>query len=254
MLAIRQEIQNELGRSHNYTEEPMIVELDNEKIKQDYLSGMSTYALAEKYGCRRKTIRKRLQKMGIETRTGRPRLALDDEQIREDYLSSKDLTRTAEKHNCSPSTIKDRLQAMGILTDTRPGDGAAMSVIRKGRCLRSHTPDDMPTRYKAFLADLFGEEIEDIEYDDTLPDTLEAVLNTLGAIYDGKDVAALRLRYGLSGQPPMTQKEVGDALGVSRERARMWIKTVQRKLRHPIRAKRFREYLKYMKLRKISEL
>ena len=36
----------------------MIVELDNEEIKQDYLSGMSTYALAEKYGCSRKTIRK----------------------------------------------------------------------------------------------------------------------------------------------------------------------------------------------------
>lgn len=222
------------------------MELDNEKIKQDYLSGMSTYALAEKYGCRRKTIRKRLQKMGIVTRTGRPRLALDDEQIRQDYLSSRNLSRTAEKHNCSSNTIKDRLQTMGILTDTSPGDGAAMSVIRKGRCLRSHTPDDMPTRYEAFLADLFHVEVEDIEYDDTLPNTLEYVLGTLR----DRESAALRLRYGLSGQPPMTLGEVGDALGVSRERARKWIKGGQRKLRHPIRAKYFREYLKYVKLRR----
>ena len=174
---------------------------------------------------------------------------LDDEQIRRDYLSSKNLTLTAKKHNCSTSTIKNRLQAMGV-ADTGPGDGAALLVIRKGKCLRSSTIDDMQTRYKAFLADLFDVEIEDIEYGDTLPDALEYVLGSL----NDNEGAALRLRYGLSGQPPMTLKKVGDALGVSHERARNWIKRGQRKLRHPIRAKYLREYLKYMKPRKIGEL
>ena len=94
--------------------------LDNKQIKKEYLAGMSTYALAGKYGCTRKTIRNRLQKMGVQIRTGRPRLELDDEQIKEDYLSSRNLTLVAEKHNCTPSTIKDRLQAMGI-TDTSAG-------------------------------------------------------------------------------------------------------------------------------------
>jgi DNA-binding CsgD family transcriptional regulator len=217
--------------------------LDNEQIKKEYLAGMSTYALAEKYGCTRKTIRNRLQKMGVEIRTGRSRLKLDDEQIKEDYLSTRNLTLVAEKHNCSPGTIKDRLQAMGI-TDTSAG-------VPRETHFRSLST--IKTRYRAFLTDVYsrpGRRNVKIEYDDTLPDTVEAVLDTL----DDREATVLRLRYGLSGQPPMTLTEISNTLGISRRRVENlslegWIK-----LRHDIGSQPFEKYLKPLEDDRIGKL
>lgn len=206
--------------------------LDNEQIKEEYLAGMSTYALAEKYGCTRKIIRNKLQKMGVQIRTGRPRLELDDEQIKEDYLSSRNLTLVAEKHNCTPSTIKDRLQAMGI-TDTSAG-------VPRETYFRSLSTTK--TRYSAFLTNVYshpGRNVK-IEYDDTLPDTVEAVLDTL----HDQGATVLRLYYGLSGQPPMTLTEISNTLGISRHRVENLSLEGLFKLEHDIGSRPFEKYLK----------
>jgi hypothetical protein len=192
---------------------------------------MSTYALAEKYGCNRRTITKRLQKMGVQTRTGRPRLKLDDEQIKEDYLSTRNLTLVAEKHHCTPGTIKDRLQAMGITDTSSPG------VTREAYYRSLST---IKERYGAFLERVCGFLDVKIEYDDTLPDTVEAVLDTL----HDQEATVLRLLHGLSGQPPMTHTEIGNTLGISHQRVIRLAASGGRQLRHPFRSVRFQKYLK----------
>jgi RNA polymerase primary sigma factor len=50
-------------------------------------------------------------------------------------------------------------------------------------------------------------------------DELREVLGMLGEL-DARSAAVLRLRYGLDGEDPMTLKEIGDRLGLTRERVR----------------------------------
>jgi RNA polymerase primary sigma factor len=61
---------------------------------------------------------------------------------------------------------------------------------------------------------------------------------------DPREAGVLRLRYGLNGAPPRTLKEVGAALGVTRERVRQIERKALRKLRHPRHGRMLREYLR----------
>jgi RNA polymerase primary sigma factor len=61
---------------------------------------------------------------------------------------------------------------------------------------------------------------------------------------DPREARVLTLRYGLNGAPPQTLKEVGAALGVTRERARQIERKALRKLRHPRHGRMLREYLR----------
>ena len=59
-----------------------------------------------------------------------------------------------------------------------------------------------------------------------------------------REVNVLRMRFGLDGRPPLTLKEIGDRMGVTRERARQIVAQALRRLRHPSRS---RDLLKYLK-------
>ena len=50
-------------------------------------------------------------------------------------------------------------------------------------------------------------------------DELRQVLGLLEAM-PAREATVLRLRFGLGGEGPMTQKEIGDRLGLTRERVR----------------------------------
>jgi RNA polymerase primary sigma factor len=80
--------------------------------------------------------------------------------------------------------------------------------------------------------------IEEVEHH-LLREELEQMLQTLSPRED----RVLRLRYGLGGGRSHTLKEVGDKLGVSRERARQIARGALRKLRHPHRRRRLLNYL-----------
>ena len=59
-----------------------------------------------------------------------------------------------------------------------------------------------------------------------------------------REVHALRMRFGLDGHRPFTLREIGDRMGVTRERARQIVGKALRRLRHPRRSRYLLRYLK----------
>ncbi len=72
-----------------------------------------------------------------------------------------------------------------------------------------------------------------------LKEQLEEVLDTLTS----REEKVLRLRFGLSDGRARTLEEVGQVFGVTRERIRQIEAKALRKLRHPTRSKKLRDYL-----------
>ena len=68
---------------------------------------------------------------------------------------------------------------------------------------------------------------------------IEGVLTTLSQ----REAEIIRLRFGISSGYPRTLEEVGKIFNVTRERVRQIEAKAIRKLRHPTRSKRLREYL-----------
>lgn len=75
--------------------------------------------------------------------------------------------------------------------------------------------------------------------DAILKDALEEALDSLTE----REEMVIRLRWGLDEQDPKTLEEVGRIFGVTRERVRQIEAKAVRKLRHPSRSQRLREFL-----------
>ena len=58
-----------------------------------------------------------------------------------------------------------------------------------------------------------------------------------------REARVVRMRFGFDGRPAMSLEEVGDKIGVTRERARQIVQQALRKLRHPRHTRRLRGYL-----------
>jgi RNA polymerase primary sigma factor len=71
-----------------------------------------------------------------------------------------------------------------------------------------------------------------------LREQLDRVLDSL----DGREEHVLRLRFGLDDGRPRTLEEVGQEFGLTRERIRQIESHALRKLRHPSRSRKLREY------------
>jgi RNA polymerase primary sigma factor len=70
----------------------------------------------------------------------------------------------------------------------------------------------------------------------------ELVAATLGSLSD-RERRVIELRFGLDDDRPRTLEQVGATFGVTRERARQIEAKALRKLRHPSRARKLRDYL-----------
>nr|NIQ77030.1 sigma-70 family RNA polymerase sigma factor [Anaerolineae bacterium] len=70
--------------------------------------------------------------------------------------------------------------------------------------------------------------------------TLEELLTTLSP----REALVLRLRFGLQDGHHYTLEEVGQKFGLTRERIRQIEKEALRRLRHPRRSRRLKDYLR----------
>ena len=90
-----------------------------------------------------------------------------------------------------------------------------------------------------FIEDQEAQAPADAAAFEMLKEQLEDVLDTLSA----REEKVLRLRFGLDDGRSRTLEEVGQYFGVTRERIRQIEAKALRKLRHPMRSKRLRDYL-----------
>jgi RNA polymerase primary sigma factor len=127
----------------------------------------------------------------------------------------KDCTRRLEDELGRPPTSQELAKEMNL-------PPKKLQIIR--RAMRaSHAPTQGPIGEDgdlAQLADLF-EDSRCQPPDESIAQSEEfqTILKLLDAI-DERDARVLKLRYGLEGQEPLTLKEIGQAVGLTRERVR----------------------------------
>ena len=100
--------------------------------------------------------------------------------------------------------------------------------------------DEESSRLGDFVEDATIQAPDEIVLQGLLRDDLEEVMSTLS----DRERTVLKLRFGLDDGHPRTLEEVGRVFAVTRERIRQIEAKALRKLKHPTRAKKLREYLK----------
>jgi RNA polymerase primary sigma factor len=100
--------------------------------------------------------------------------------------------------------------------------------------------DEESSRLGDFVEDGSVQAPDDVVMQGLLRDDLEHVMNTLTE----REKIVLKLRFGLEDGHPRTLEEVGRVFNVTRERIRQIEAKALRKLKHPTRARKLREYLK----------
>ena len=104
---------------------------------------------------------------------------------------------------------------------------------------QSHLSLDAPitpgedSRLLDYLPDQFSPGPEDEAYEHALKETVEDALSSLKE----REAKILRLYYGLDDQDPMTLEEIGQILGITRERVRQIKEKALLRLRHASRAR-----------------
>jgi RNA polymerase primary sigma factor len=100
--------------------------------------------------------------------------------------------------------------------------------------------DEESSRLGDFVEDSGVAAPDDIVLHGLLREDLEEVMKSLS----DREKTVLKLRFGLDDGHPRTLEEVGREFHVTRERIRQIEAKALRKLKHPTRAKKLREYLK----------
>jgi RNA polymerase primary sigma factor len=114
-------------------------------------------------------------------------------------------------------------------------------VRRYGRTpISLETPigEDGDTELGSLIEDESALSPVDAATNQLLREQLDHVLDSL----DGREERVIRLRFGLDDSRPRTLEEVGKEFGLTRERIRQIESHALRKLRHPSRSRKLREY------------
>ena len=99
--------------------------------------------------------------------------------------------------------------------------------------------DEEETSLGELIPDESAESIESIIILKDLRSILLSIIQTLPV----REQRVISLRFGLNGDDPKTLEEIGQQYGVTRERIRQIEAKALRKLGHPVRAKRIRDFL-----------
>lgn len=143
------------------------------------------------------------------------------------------LTRSPYRADGNPRPIAQRLadSAKMLVEDLFPKD---LYCGRFPRIMAAEVPSRAFCGLAAAGRIALPPAQEDVLINDEIHDGIEQVLHTLNP----REAKCLRLRFGLGNNDEHTLDEVGNELGVTRERARMIEAKALRKLRHPSRATR----------------
>jgi RNA polymerase primary sigma factor len=110
---------------------------------------------------------------------------------------------------------------------------AALSISQSHLSLDAPMASGDDNRLMDYLPDQYAENPEGMAYDQALKDTVEGALASLRE----RESKVLRLYFGLDDQDPMTLEEIGDLLGITRERVRQIKEKALSRLRHASRAR-----------------
>lgn len=114
-----------------------------------------------------------------------------------------------------------------------------MKVSQEPTSLATPVGDDEDSLLGDFIQDTTQPSPYDSASHELLKEHLDEVLHTLS----DREKRVLILRFGLGNGRPRTLEEVGVEFGVTRERIRQIEAKALRKLRHPSRAKKLKDYL-----------
>jgi RNA polymerase primary sigma factor len=114
-----------------------------------------------------------------------------------------------------------------------------MKIAQEPVSLETPIGEEDDSHLGDFIEDQEAKAPADAAAFELLKEQLEEVLDTL----TDREEKVLRLRFGLDDGKPRTLEEVGQVFGVTRERIRQIEAKALRKLRHPSRSKRLKDYL-----------
>lgn len=114
-----------------------------------------------------------------------------------------------------------------------------IKISQEPTSLETPVGDDDESRLGDFIQDLSAPSPYDSASRELLKEHLEEVLSTLSL----REKRVLTMRFGLDGGRPKTLEEVGREFKVTRERIRQIEAKAIRKLKHPSRSKKLKDYL-----------
>ncbi len=115
-----------------------------------------------------------------------------------------------------------------------------MEIAQKPLSLEMKVGEEADSELGDFIADELTPEPTEQAGRELLRQEIESVLASLSK----REAQVLELRYGLVDGQPNTLEEVGDKFGVTRERIRQIETKAIRRLRHPTRSRKLRDYLR----------
>ncbi len=116
---------------------------------------------------------------------------------------------------------------------------AVFKISQQPVALETPIGDEGDTSFGDFIPDTKVISPSTATTDNIMQSQLEDILSTLTE----REETVIRLRFGIGDGYPRTLEEVGNKFGVTRERVRQIETKALRKLRHPTRSRKLREYL-----------
>ncbi|MEZ6255538.1 MAG: RNA polymerase sigma factor RpoD [Patescibacteria group bacterium] len=148
----------------------------------------------------------------------------------------KRVERQLEQELNRPPTPEEVAKVMGIEDDKAHG---IVKISQETTSIETHVGKEEDSRLKDFIRDDTSMSPFESASHELLKGHIEGVLDTLNP----RERRVLELRFGLRDGRSRTLEEVGKEFGVTRERIRQIEAKALRKLRHPSRSKRLKDYL-----------
>ena len=154
------------------------------------------------------------------------------DQINRFYKTQRKLM---QQHGKDPD-VKDIAKEMEITVEDAEN---LMRISQQPKSLSTPVGDDKEATLEQFIADGSKPSLYDAVSQELLKDALGEVLETLSP----REKRVLMMRFGLEDGKPKTLEEVGKEFKVTRERIRQIEAKAIRKLKHPTRARKLKDFL-----------